>query len=285
MSRPKNIHQKPRHTLVLGLALLLGAEATLQAQTTASAPPEGGVVLYQTQSSPPSVEEIPVRKRSLTLLLPQLESVKIRITSRDPFISPFVKDPFVTQKPEEEEELAPKAHNLLVKLVEQRLKAALENSLAAYGVSSDEPNTGNYVFIEGVIPEKEERDIGPSLRKEGEEIRIQLSEEGMANLQEAAKIAAQDGFELDVGFPISSAGPTQPGPDGAPAGPPSAPSVEIVINKIDRRTVSLTHVATGIEFELRFKRDFRLRGAPTAGPGGPENAAGNKKPVPPPPKI
>lgn len=259
---------------LLPILLLLGAGIhTLSAQK----------VVFQDSKS---LE--PIRKeRTLILLLPILEFDKIIITARDPFVSADVKDPYVINAPTELEEDNKIATNELIQLIQNTIKETLSNSIKIIGVSSGEPGKENYALIEGSEPDSDNYDGGPRIKKEGDIINIRLNQSGIQELQKISLLAAQEGFQLDVGINIPR--PKEPTGDQNPhAQQQEEPTlVEVTLEKIDRRRVLMKHNVSGEEFEILFKKNLGLRGdnSSEGKPNPSGKPAQNGSQVPRPPKI
>lgn len=218
------------------------------------------------------------QKRSLTLCLPLLEPPKIKITNRDPFVSAEVKDPYVINKPIDQESETPFATEKLISYLEDTIKKSLASSIKILGVSSGEPEKGNYALIQGTQPESENYDGSASLIKEGDVITLTLQGDSLRKLQEAVIVSAQQGFKLDIGIEIED-----PNQDPASEATPSSTNTEVIIKKIDRRKVTFLHKPTQQEFEVKFEKDLRIR--PREDNKDTTNQEPSPKSPPPPPKI
>lgn len=233
-------------------------------------------------------------QRNLILIIPILESGKISISSRDPFISAEVKDPYVLEAPVIEESDKIEATNDLIQFVKESLKEALQKSVFVLGVSSGEPNQGNFAIIQGLEPKSIYYDEGPQTAKEGETVQIKMTSDTLQILQKAQALAQMEGFEFNIGIKLPKP-PLQSELGGAGVVPPATNEegqnsvkpevIEVKVKKIDRRQIVFVHNATGEEFEVFLEREKNLRLSqedPNADPG---NSPPNNPNVKPPPKL
>jgi len=187
-------------------------------------------------------------ERSLLLITPELTVPELNITKeRDPFISSDVKVPYVTlpdQPFSERRQATPE----LVKFINSALTEAIIESIKIYGVSHGGRGPG-YTLVNG------------QTYKVGDTMNIPLTSQSLITIQEAALLAKEEGFILDIGIDLGDAPATGQGAAAAATPQNTAPtgqSLDVLLKDINNRTLKIFYPITQEDLKIPFKRDLSV---------------------------